>query len=71
MRGGARKRIRPAREIIPATGKKSPPLSAMLVAIRLALLAEDSMMEASIIMLGAWAARVLAVYRGTKMMHKM
>ena len=54
--------MRPAREMMPTTGKKAPPLSPLLVAMRLALLAADSRMDPSIIMLGAvWAERVDAV----------
>ena len=42
-----------AREPRPTTGKKKPPLSPLDVAMRLALLTADSIMDASIIMLGA------------------
>ena len=51
---------------MPATGKKAPPLSALVVAMRLAVLAADSMMDPSIIMLGAEAAvRPEAVWVGS------
>ena len=56
MSGGARKRIRPARETIPATGKKNPPFSPADVAMRLAVLAADSMTDPSMIMLGTTGA---------------
>ena len=42
----------PARETIPATGKKKPPFSPADVAMRLAVLAADSMTDPSMIMLG-------------------
>ena len=45
-----------ARETIPATGKKKPPFSPEDVAMRLAVLAADSMTEPSMIMLGAIGA---------------
>jgi hypothetical protein len=56
LSGGARKRIRPARETIPATGKKNPPFSPADVAMRLAVLAADSMTDPSMIMLGTTGA---------------
>ena len=41
-----------ARETIPTTGKKNPPFSPADVAMRLAVLAADSMTDPSTIMLG-------------------
>ncbi len=46
----------PARETIPATGKKNPPFSPADVAMRLAVLAADSMTDPSMIMLGTTGA---------------
>lgn len=48
--------MRAARETIPATGKKAPPLSPLEVAMRLAALAADSMTDPSTNMLGAVGA---------------
>ncbi len=45
--------MRPARETIPITGKKAPPLSPELVAIKLAVEAADSKMDPSTIIFGA------------------
>lgn len=45
-----------ARETIPTTGKKNPPFSPDDVAMRLAVLAADSMTDPSMIMLGTTGA---------------
>ena len=41
-------------ETIPATGQKAPPKSVLEVAMRLALVATDSMTDPSTIIFGAW-----------------
>ena len=58
--------MRAARLTIPATGKKAPPLSPELVAIKLAVDAADSRTDPSIIIFGASTveARLKAVEVG-------
>ena len=58
--------MRAARLTIPATGKKAPPLSPELVAIKLAVDAADSRTDPSIIIFGASTveARLKAVVEG-------
>ena len=58
--------MRAARLTIPATGKKAPPLSPELVAIKLAVDAADSRTDPSIIIFGASTveARLKAVVVG-------
>lgn len=48
--------MRAAIDTIPATGQNAPPKSLLAVAMRLALVAADSMTDPSIIILGAWEA---------------
>ena len=58
--------MRAARLTIPTTGKKAPPLSPELVAIKLAVDAADSRTDPSIIIFGASTveARLKAVVEG-------
>lgn len=50
--------MRAAIETIPATGQKAPPKSFDDVAMRLAFVTVDSMMDPSIIILGAWGTEL-------------